>query len=72
MSKSLFSNQDESRCEWCAHGHPANNDETKILCRHKGIVDSAFHCRKYKYDPLKRVPKHAPKLPEFDSNDFSL
>jgi hypothetical protein len=71
MAKCLFSTSLEGRCAWCINGHPAN-DSTKILCNRKGIVDSSFFCRKYKYDPLKRVPISPPTLPQFDSSDFSL
>ncbi|HEX2937348.1 MAG TPA: hypothetical protein VHO66_00315 [Ruminiclostridium sp.] len=69
--KSLFSNKDDGSCAICAHGRAAN-DGIKILCQKKGIVDASFCCRRYKYDPLKRVPHHAPALPKFDKSDFEL
>ena len=73
MSKSLFSksNDDEGSCSICMHGRPSN-DGSKVLCCKKGVVDSSYHCRKYKYDPLKRVPHRTPTLPHYDSSDFSL
>ena len=30
-----------------------------------------YACRKYRYDPLRRVP-HRQSLPHFDPRDFSL
>lgn len=69
--KSLFSKTKDGNCSICMHGRPAN-DSTKILCKKKGVVDASFCCRSYKYDPLKRVPSHAPVLPEFDKSDFEL
>jgi hypothetical protein len=71
MAKSLFTENTDCSCAICAHGRPAN-DGSMVLCQKKGIVDSSFCCRKYKYDPLKRVPFHAPTLPSFDSSDFTL
>lgn len=71
MKKSLFSDKIEPSCEICARGKPSN-DNSKILCQKKGIVDSCFHCRAFKYDPLKRVPHHMPPLPTFDKDDFKL
>lgn len=71
MSKDLFSKCSEGRCAWCMRGRPAN-DDTKILCERKGIVDSTYCCKKFKYDPLKRVPMPRPELPQFNNDDFSL
>jgi hypothetical protein len=73
MKKSLFSRDsgDDGTCSICVHGRQSN-DETKVLCTKKGVVDASYHCRKYKYDPLKRVPHHAPTLPHFDKDDFSI
>jgi len=71
MAKSLFSKSSDCMCAICAYGRPAN-DSSKILCRKKGVVDASFHCGRYKYDPLKRVPHHAPTLPHYDSSDFKL
>lgn len=71
MASSLFTHKDEGRCEICIHGKTAN-DPTKVLCCKKGVVDASTHCHRYKYDPLKRVPHHAPLLPTFDSSDFKL
>lgn len=71
MAKSLFFGGGERCCADCVHGRPAN-DTTRVLCRKKGVVDPTFRCRRYRYDPLKRVPHSSPKLPHFDSGDFSL
>jgi hypothetical protein len=71
MAKSLFSKNEDCCCGICVYGHPAS-DPSKVLCRKKGVVDASSRCRRYKYDPLKRVPRHAPELPHFDSGDFTL
>jgi hypothetical protein len=30
------------------------------------------HCRKYRYDPLKRIPFRQPSLGEYYEDDFRL
>ena len=48
-------------------------DGESVLCPKKGIMDKDFSCKRFRYDPLKRVPeKREPKLPEFSPDDFSL
>ena len=39
-------------CEW-AHGL---QDEDTMLCEKKGVVQSDYFCRHFRYDPLKRIP----------------
>ncbi|MBQ7859054.1 MAG: hypothetical protein IJ347_02815 [Faecalibacterium sp.] len=58
-------------CEYCANGRRAS-DPRMILCERKGVVSPQYHCRKYQYDPLLRIPKRQPKLPSFTADDFSL
>ena len=36
------------------------------------IVSPYYKCKKFRYDPLRRVPKRPPKLPAFSPEDFSL
>jgi len=38
----------------------------------RGVVEPEFRCKKYQYDPLKRVPMRTPPLLEFDKDDFDL
>ncbi len=58
-------------CAYCAFGQRAT-DPRMILCEKSGVVAPTYHCRKYQYDPLARVPRRRPKLPHFTSEDFSL
>ena len=58
-------------CEYCQFGQRAA-DPRMILCEKSGVVAPGYHCRKYVYDPLARVPKRQPKLPGFSPEDFSL
>lgn len=68
----LFRKDIEPRCIYCCHSSPA--EAGMVICRKKGIRPEAGKCRKFKYDPLKRVPPR-PKNPDFlkfDDRDFSL
>jgi hypothetical protein len=48
-------------------------DEDTVACRRKGPVPAEGSCRRFKYDPLKRIPErpHA-GLPVDDEADYSL
>lgn len=68
----LFRKKIEKNCSYCVHS--AKVDDCTCLCAKKGLVQSSGHCRKFKYDPLKRVPSRM-KPKDFDSYDvidFSL
>lgn len=45
----------EPKCEYCEHGK-RTKDGDKVLCTKKGMVDCSFHCPKFTYSPLKRIP----------------
>ena len=68
----LFKKDIEPRCAYCACGAPVEGE--RILCRHKGVVSPGEHCRRFRYDPLKRVPPR-PATPDFSKlkdEDFTL
>ena len=46
----------EPKCEYCESGKRAK-DGDKVLCSRKGLVDAGFHCPKFQYSPLKRIPE---------------
>ena len=71
MAKGLFPAKAYPACRNCAFGH-GSNDGRNILCPHGGVVGPDFSCKKYRYDPLRRVPRRMPPLPAFDSDDFKL
>ena len=68
----LFRKKIERSCTYCVHG--AKLDEEKILCVKNGIVPVDNACRKFKYDPCKRVPAKAKALDfaKYDEHDYSL
>ena len=71
MSKALFPQKAYGACKNCLHGR-FSFDGMRILCIQNGVVDFEFSCRKYRYNPLKRVPRRAPLLPTFNSEEFEL
>ena len=68
----LFRKKIERSCSYCQHGTTMNDGQ--ILCAKKGIVMPEYSCRKFEYNPCKRIP---PKMKAFDvekydKSDFSL
>ncbi len=63
-------------CAFCDKAQSLSDDE-HMLCSKKGVVACGYSCRKFRYDPLKRVP-HAPIRTHLDiaeieeSDDASL
>lgn len=68
----LFRKKIERSCAYCIHG--ALIGEEQILCTKKGLRTIENQCRKFKYDPCKRVPlkTRALDFTKYDKEDFSL
>ena len=68
----LFRKKIERACSYCSHG--AKLDEDTCLCSKRGLKNSGDSCRKFKYDPCKRVPFKSTALDfsQFQDRDFSL
>lgn len=71
MKRKLYGNRVSPACAVCGNGRRAGDGEV-ILCPRKGITDPAYHCRKFVYDPLRRVPFSQPDLAAFSEEDFKL
>lgn len=70
MSKSSEEKRDIPQfCEFCEHA-VIINDEENVLCSKKGIIGKKQKCRKYVYDPLKRVPRQLPEIPKLSKDDI--
>ena len=69
----LFSKNIEPRCEYCRWAVPFD-DEDIVGCKHRGVMKAHEKCRRFSYDPLKRVPEPPMtyKAKEFDKEDFEL
>lgn len=68
----LFRKKIERSCSYCAHS--GKIDSETYLCSKKGFVPACHKCRKFKYDPLKRVPsrRKPTDFSQYDDVDFSL
>jgi hypothetical protein len=71
-AQTLFGNRITPACRYCACADRVIVAEDAVLCTKKGVVAGGYHCRRYRYDPLKREPDAVPLLEEFREKDFSL
>lgn len=68
----LFRKKQPKSCEYCSFGTCLQDGLT--LCSKRGIRQTNSPCRKFKYDPCKRIPpKNAVlDLSQYKEQDFSL
>lgn len=68
----LFRKKIQRSCEYCTFG--GKLDEDQIICQKCGIVPTDHHCRRFRYDPLKRVPPKPAKqnFEKYKDTDYSL
>ncbi len=68
----LFRKKIEKSCSYCTRA--GKIDDETYLCAKKGVVSAGGQCRRFKYDPLKRIPKkaRAKDFSKIDDLDFSL
>ena len=67
----LYGKGIDPKCAYCVHA--GKIDDIDVLCKKYGPVDGSNHCRKFKYDPLKReIPKPPKKKRVFTKEDFDL
>lgn len=68
----LFRKKITRSCQYCQFATVI--DEENVLCSKKGLYSLFDRCRKFRYDPTKRIPPK-PKAMDFkkyDEEDFSL
>ena len=68
----LFRKKLPHSCSYCSNATQVNADE--VLCIKKGVVPIDKSCKKFTYDPCKRVPLKAKTsdFKKYDNDDFSL
>ena len=71
MPKRFFGKNIVPACAYCERGVPSEGENT-ILCLRYGVTSPYFKCRRFRYDPLRRIPKIPPPLPTFSLEDFTL
>lgn len=67
----LFGNKIKPACAYCAEG-ALQAEGGGVLCSRSGIVPPEHSCKKFKYDPLKRIPPRPLPLGSYDESDFAL
>ena len=68
----LFRKNIDPRCAYCQRG--AQISEREVACVKRGIMPVEGSCRRFRYDPLKRVPPRPAPLETArrKESDFSL
>ncbi|MBQ8757420.1 MAG: hypothetical protein IJZ48_04145 [Oscillospiraceae bacterium] len=68
----LFRKKIARDCTYCSYATILN--EREALCVKKGVVDCVKACRKFRYDPCKRVPPKtkAMDFQQYAREDFDL
>ena len=68
----LFRKRIPRSCQYCVYS--AGLDEERLLCTKRGIVSIDHQCRKFRYDPCKRIPAKpkAPDFSQYNNDDFAL
>lgn len=68
----IFRKDLEPMCIYCTHGKPLSQME--VACAKRGVQSPTNHCRKFRYDPLKRTPPRPVKadFSQFTADDFKL
>ncbi|MCL2486922.1 MAG: hypothetical protein FWE86_04910 [Oscillospiraceae bacterium] len=70
MAMKLFNDDVAPSCAYCVVAE--KREDGRLFCPKRGPVNEHGHCGWYEYDPLRRVPKQAPRLPEFSAEDFPV
>ncbi|MDY4588838.1 MAG: hypothetical protein SPD47_10340 [Oscillospiraceae bacterium] len=68
--KKLFGNNIKPSCKYCELGTAGEGD--KITCSKMGEVKAYDSCKKFVYNPLKRIPKKELQLANSAVNDIDF
>ena len=71
MKQSVVNFKIRPACVYCAIGQ-LSCDGNSVLCTKKGVMQPDSHCRAFRYDPLKRIPREKAQLPQYGAEDFSI
>lgn len=68
----LFRKKIQKSCEYCTNGTLLDNGQ--VLCVKRGLTNNVEKCRKFRYDPFKRIPRKpkAIDFSQYNEEDFSL
>ena len=71
MSSKPFDKDIKKTCLCCEYGRKSDYAD-EIFCSKRGITNINDYCRKFKYDPLKRIPDRQLIEKEFIPDDFLI
>ena len=68
----LFKKKHPRSCSYCRYS--TKIDDTMMLCSKCGVVIAEKSCRKFAYDPCKRIPPKPKALDfvKYNEKDFTL
>lgn len=68
----LFRKKIDPHCSYCLHS--AKLDDSQVLCAKRGIMPTDGKCRRFRYDPCKRIPgkPKALDLRKYEKEDYTL
>ena len=69
--KSYFGNRISPSCSYCLFGN-RSREGNKVLCEKQGLVDADYSCKKWVYDPIKRVPKKQLNIPNQEDIKYAV
>lgn len=69
----MYSKEIVPHCMYCRNAI-SSPIEGHMVCHIKGVVAEDFSCKKYAYDPIKRIPARRPHLQtsDFNPSDFEI
>ena len=71
MGRKLYGKGIVPMCAYCAKG-TLSFDKKNVKKKKKGIVELNYSCRRFKYDPLLRIPKIPQEIEKFKIEDFKI
>lgn len=69
-TQKLFGNTIKPACKYCSHAYQQLEDQ--VLCLKKGVVPPDYSCKKFDYDPTKRIPPKPLPTVQYEEGAFQL
>lgn len=71
MSSKPFDKNIKKSCVCCAYGRKSEYTD-EVFCNKHGVTTVNDCCRKFEYDPLKRIPERQSISADFSADDFLI
>ena len=72
LALKLFKGKIDPKCALCEFAEIPDGGDVVLCCKMGAVMLPESKCRKYKYDPLKRVPRTFVFTGDFSEEDFKL